>query len=216
MRGYLIHEQPLCDSTIEIADDHVSFDDTPFNVTIPSTVGPSGAHYVLTAQVHQTDGSWYGASLDSEVFELRGGNGTWSSFQESGLGRTLWGTDGIPCGSYACVKGCADTLIGRKNSTDYQDCANNCPDVYIDFENSTRGGQPTASRTRPSECAVTASATGSDVKTTADVTSNTVSTTPTRNGNTAAGNKAPMSMRRSKISLYAHSIGLATLLLVNL
>jgi hypothetical protein len=72
--GYLIHEQMLCDSFIEIADDYASFMSTPFDGTIPPTVGPSGSHYVLTVRIRKTDGSRYGASLDSEVFDLIGAN----------------------------------------------------------------------------------------------------------------------------------------------
>ncbi|KAF9741822.1 hypothetical protein PMIN06_005102 [Paraphaeosphaeria minitans] len=93
--------------------------------------------------------SWYSASLEPDVFDLIGANGTWSNSQTSGIGRTLSGYDSIPCSSYACVE-CADTKIADKHATLYHGCANSYPNVSIDFENSTVGGQPTATLIKPS------------------------------------------------------------------
>lgn len=153
---------------------------------------------MLIAQVHQTDGSWYGASLESEVFDLIDANGTWSSFQESGIGRTLWGDDGIPCGSYACVKNCADSSLGETNRTLYNNCANECPSVSIDFANSTVGGQPTASRTEPPDCGARASSTAVDPETT-DV-NHGASATQMRSA-TAQGTSSATSVQTPQVSL---------------
>lgn len=195
---YLIHEQTLCDPSIEIESQHISFTSTPFNVTIPPTVGPSGEHYVLVARIHQSDGSRYGSALESEVFDLAGANGNWNSFQKTGY--TLWGDDGIPCGSYACVKDCEATAEARgaTNTTLYQGCANKCPSVSIDFENSTYGGQPTASLTKPSACSTVPSATAIDSKTT-DVDVNPTATR-TRSAAAAAGTSAAASRHNCRIS----------------
>lgn len=161
----------MCSPSVEITDDYVALRNLTFSVTIPPTVGPSGQHYVLIAQIFRTDGSWYGSKFDSEVFELTGANGTWSDYQSSGF--TLWGTEALPCSSFACVNGCGDETFKYqpnwplvKNET-YQSCANACPSVSIDFDSSTQGGLPTGSLTTPSSCSVsqTASATGA-IKTT--------------------------------------------------
>lgn len=188
----------------------MSLNDTPFNVTIPPTVGPSGAHYVLTAQIHQTDGSRYGSSLDSEVFELIDANGTWSGFQTEGLGNTLWGNDGISCGGYGCVKNCADSLVHAKNQTQYHDCANNCPGVSIDWSSSV-GGQPTASRTKPPACDITATATATDAQAATDVRE-TISATQMRSPTGAAGSSAVPSTHSCSSLLSACLMPLAILL----
>jgi hypothetical protein len=103
----------------------------------------------------QTDGPYYGASLQSNVFELVGGTGEWSAVQLQGY--ALWGADGIPCSSYSCVRNCSNveseetSNIPENGNSTYNDCANSCPDVYID-PSSTRGGQPTATLTMPTSC----------------------------------------------------------------
>lgn len=188
--GYLIHEQTLCDASIDVATDHVSFQNTSFSVTVPPTVGPSGEHYVLIARTFQTDGSWYGSSLESNVFDLTGANGTWSQTQKQGY--TLWGDDGIACSGFACVKNCSDQTNGpssnseASNNTAYDDCANACPNVSIDFENSTQGGQPTASLTTPSPCSVQRSVSATDAATTREVTGAGAIPTATRSRSAAA------------------------------
>ncbi|KAF2652010.1 hypothetical protein K491DRAFT_719343 [Lophiostoma macrostomum CBS 122681] len=159
---YLLHEHALCDASISIAADHVSYQNTSFTVSIPSSIGPSGSNYVLVARTLQTDGSYYGASLQSNVFELTGGTGKWSAVQSQGY--TLWGADGIPCSSYSCVRNCSNaesegTASNAQNGTStYNACANSCPNVYID-PSSTRGGQPTATLTMPTSCSLQATAT---------------------------------------------------------
>ncbi|KAF2477090.1 uncharacterized protein BDR25DRAFT_43630 [Lindgomyces ingoldianus] len=182
---YLIHEHTLCDESVVIADDYVLFKNTSFSVTIPANIGPSGNHYVLVAQILQTDGSYYGASLESNVFSLSGGTGYWGHYQLQGY--TLWGDDGTPCTGYACVRNCSDTAYesskaGQGNGTiQYQDCANSCPNVTINFESSTRGGQPTAELTKPTSCS-----TQPLVSSTARTTSSGPLSTPTRARSAAA------------------------------
>ncbi|KAF2686201.1 hypothetical protein K458DRAFT_416508 [Lentithecium fluviatile CBS 122367] len=146
--GYLVHEHTLCHGSIDINIDSVNYQNTSFSVTIPANVGPSGSHYALIARTFQTDGSWYGSSLESDAFELVGANGTRAEYQKGGY--TLWGDDGLACSGFACVKECAgDTSFGTPSNTTYQKCANACPSVTIDFESSSYGGQPTAALTTP-------------------------------------------------------------------
>lgn len=158
-QGYLIKEQTLCDASIKVFPDYIGFYDTPFTVTIPPTVGPSGAHYTLIGRIINTDGSYYGSTWESDVFKLDGANGTWANYQMNN--RQLWGDDGISCSGFACVKDCAgtETGFGGTGTTDgsYQSCANACPGVYIDPSSSV-GGQPTASLTRPPVCPETSQA----------------------------------------------------------
>lgn len=156
--GYLIKEQSICDATIKVFSDYIGFYDTPFTVTIPPTVGPAGAHYTLIGRIINTDGSYYGATWESDVIDLTGANGTWADYQKNGY--QLWGDDGMACTGFACVKDCADTygveapFSSSENATNgtYNDCANACPDVNIAFGISTQGGQPTASLTQPTAC----------------------------------------------------------------
>lgn len=210
--GYLIQEQPLCDASIEISSDSVDYQDTRFRVTIPANVGPSGKHYVLIAQTLNTDGSYYGASLESDVFELTGANGTWSQYQKGGY--TLWGDDAIPCSGFACVKKCAgdssfgDTSPSASNST-YEECANACPSVSID-KSSTRGGQPTAALTTPSPCSNNRPPSATDATTTEERT-----TTRTRSATVAAGMSAAGARRESLNDLLIGFISIATVLMAN-
>jgi hypothetical protein len=102
-------------------------------------------------RILNTDGSYYGAEWQSDVFDLTGANGTWGDYQRQGY--QLWGDDGMSCTGFACVKECSDILGPvTTNETMYHDCANSCPDVDIAFEISTRGGQPTAALTKPTAC----------------------------------------------------------------
>ena len=112
-------------------------------------------------RILNTDGSYYGAEWQSDVFDLQGANGTWGSWQRQGA--QLWGDDGMSCIGFACVKDCADTTdadTGDHNDA-YRQCANSCPSVDIDWS-STRGGQPTASLTRPTACPQQAKVTSTD------------------------------------------------------
>ncbi|KAJ4362060.1 hypothetical protein N0V83_011002 [Neocucurbitaria cava] len=105
---YLIHEQSLCDPTINIYSDYIDLDDTPITVTIPPSVGPAGAHYVLIGRILNTDGSYYGSTWESDVFDLTGANGTWANYQRTGY--TMW--------AYCC----ADTTHGvSKFAVKYND-----------------------------------------------------------------------------------------------
>lgn len=151
--GYLIHEQTLCDPTIAWRKnpwDYITFNNTPFTITIPANVGPSGKHYVLMARVMNTDGSYYTSQMYSDVFELTGANGTWAQFQQQY--RYLWGDDGIDCVGFSCVKDCADASNMVTTNGTYQKCVNSCPNVSIDWENSSRGGDPTAAQVDASAC----------------------------------------------------------------
>lgn len=212
--GYLIHEQTLCDPLVEIDSSYVSFKNTTFSVTIPTTVGPSGKHYVLMARILNTDGSYYGSSLESDVFELTGANGTWAGYQTEGY--TLWGDDGTACSGFACVKNCSDAAanrLGAQNTTDYENCANICPDVSIDFENSTRGGQPTASLTTPSPCAALPS---TSATTTPDVTGidSAPTVTRSRSAAAAAGTSAASTEREQLRPCLIGLISFATVYLI--
>jgi hypothetical protein len=202
--GYLIHEQTLCDKSIDIGSDSVNYQNTTFNVTIPSTVGPAGRHYVLIAQTFNTDGSYYGASLNSDIFELIGANGTWSEYQLDGA--TLWGNQGIPCSGFACVKACAGGPSWKDQSdlaiSRYEECVNACPSVSI-LESSTRGGQPTAALTTPSPCSINTSP--SDIDATATPESTGVSAVPSASrspsATAAAGSSAAGSGREVRSTL---------------
>ncbi|KAF2030662.1 hypothetical protein EK21DRAFT_88777 [Setomelanomma holmii] len=147
--GYLIHEQTLCDPTITIDVDQgvANFEDMPFMVTITSTVGSSGKHYVLAARVMNTDGSYYTGQLFSDVFELTGANGTRAKFQQQG--NTLWGDDGMACLGFSCVKGCADAPNITTTDGYYDTCINSCPGVSVDPNSSH---DPTAALVEPSAC----------------------------------------------------------------
>ena len=149
--GYLIHEQSLCDPTINFTKDGsiIAFDNTPFSVTIPANVGPSGKYYVLAARVMNTDGSYYTSQVYSDVFELAGANGTWADIQKQG--RSLWGDDGMACTGWSCVKDCADAPNMVTTNGTYEKCVNSCPGVSID-PNWSRGGDPTAALVEPSAC----------------------------------------------------------------
>jgi hypothetical protein len=160
--GFLNYEQSLCDPSIIISEDSITLNGTSITVTVPPTVGPSGKHYAIMGRILNTDGSYYGAEWQSDVFDLTGANGSWAGFQRQG--NQLWGDDGMSCTGFACVKECADSAGPvTTNETIYQDCANSCPDVDIAFESSTRGGQPTAALTKPTACPQRgASSTGTD------------------------------------------------------
>ncbi|KAF1834428.1 hypothetical protein BDW02DRAFT_598215 [Decorospora gaudefroyi] len=147
---FLNYEQSLCDPTIQISEESINLNGTSITVTVPPTVGPSGEHYALIGRILNTDGSYYGSEWQSDVFDLTGANGTWSEFQRQGT--QLWGDDGMACTGFACVKQCADTLGYSTGEVEYTNCANACPDVDIDFESSTRAGQPTAALTEPTPC----------------------------------------------------------------
>jgi hypothetical protein len=181
-------------------------------VTIPANVGPSGKHYVLTAQTLNTDGSFYGASLESDIFELIGANGTWSPYQKDGY--TLWGDDGIPCSAFTCVKQCAgDSSFARpapsgSNST-HNECINACPSVSVD-ESYTRGGQPTAALTTPSPCPSSRSLSATEATTTGEPTA-----TRSRSATAAAGTSAAGSMRVGRRILLTGFIMVATVFIIN-
>ncbi|CAO2653102.1 Nn.00g025130.m01.CDS01 [Neocucurbitaria sp. VM-36] len=184
---YLIYEQSLCDPTIKIFSDYIGFYDTPITVTIPPSVGPSGKHYALIGRILNTDGSYYGSTWESDVFDLTGANGTWSDYQRNGY--TVWGDDGMACTGFACVKECANSFGVGDNSwnTTYEDCANACPDVDIAFETSTYGGQPTAALTQPTACPDLPSATTpSSVATTSRTTGMPTTRSSTRTAAAAA------------------------------
>ncbi|KAF2114604.1 hypothetical protein BDV96DRAFT_101585 [Lophiotrema nucula] len=198
---YLVHEQTLCDSTIGIASDYIHFKNTTFTVNIPASVGPSGAHYVLLAQILQTDGSYYGATLYSDVFTLTNATGQWGTTQEQGY--TLWGADGIACSGFDCVKNCSNVANQNykngDNSTLYNSCANSCPNVFID-PTSMYGGQPTASLTKPTACSVDQSAalaTTTSARKTATRSSSLPSAT------TTIGMNAASSLQQAEIPLCA-------------
>ncbi|KAH7082101.1 hypothetical protein FB567DRAFT_98222 [Paraphoma chrysanthemicola] len=148
---YLIHEQTLCDPTINITVNAgiVVFNATPFTVTIPPSVGPSGKHYAIAARVMNTDGSYYTGQMYSDVLELTGANGTWANFQRQG--NNLWGDDGMSCSGFSCVKDCANGPNITNTDGSYRRCINSCPGVSVD-PNSSRGGAPTAARVVPSAC----------------------------------------------------------------
>lgn len=138
-----------------------------------------------------TDGSYYGSTWESDVFELTGANGTWSKSQQSGY--TLWEADGISCTGFSCVKNCADpsaqSAVTQNGTQQYQDCANACPGVNIEFGNGTplRGGRPTTALTKPTACPdVQASNTGA-IATTGKPTA----TSPTRSASRIAAASAP-------------------------
>jgi hypothetical protein len=210
--GYLIHEQTLCDASIDINSDSVNYQNTKFNVTIPANVGPSGKHYVLTAQTLNTDGSYYGAPLESDVFELIGANGTWASYHKEGY--TLWGDDGIPCSGFACTKKCAGDFSNGasapsgSNSTFYE-CINACPSVSVD-ESSTRGGQPTAALTTPSPCPSSRSPSATEATTTGEPTA-----TRSRSATAAAGTSAAGPMRLGRSTLLMGFMSVATAFIFN-
>ncbi|ORY10800.1 hypothetical protein BCR34DRAFT_601817 [Clohesyomyces aquaticus] len=199
---YLLHEQPLCDESISVADSYVLFKNTSFTVTIPANIGPSGNHYVLKAQILQTDGSYYGTNLESSIFSLSGGTGEWADYQLQGY--TLWGDDGIACAGYACARNCSaghlqSPLIGNPANTTNQveNCINSCSSVSVDFENSTRGGQPTTDLTTPTACPV-----ASNASPTARITGSETSPTATRTRSAAAaGGTSDASPLRTSRSL---------------
>ncbi|KAH7382307.1 hypothetical protein BKA66DRAFT_570596 [Pyrenochaeta sp. MPI-SDFR-AT-0127] len=187
---YLIYEQTLCDASIKIFPDYIGFYDTPITVTIPPTVGPSGKHYTLIGRILNTDGSYYGATWESDVFDLTGANGTWSDQQRRGY--TLWGDDGTACTGFACVKDCAETfgLASSPRNATYEECANACPNVDIAFGSSTRGGQPTAALTQPTACPELPATRTTRSTTSAGQTDN-MPTRPTRSSSRTAVAAAP-------------------------
>ena len=172
--------------------------DTPITVTVPPTVGPSGKHYTLIGRILNTDGSYYGATWESDVFDLTGANGTWSSSQQKGY--TMWGDDGMACTGFACVKECADSVGPTSQDTEYQNCANNCPGVDIDFESSSYGGQPTAALTQPTACSISLSTSASATSSTTAVNGRpTRSSTRTAAASAATG-AATTSLHRNVLS----------------
>jgi hypothetical protein len=185
MLGYLIHEQSLCDPTIEIASDYINFGNTSITLSIPASVGPSGRHYVLNARTMKTDGSYYGSELESNVFALNGGTGEWAGYELQG--RTLWGDSGIPCGSYNCVRQCGiDGQERVQRNESYNDCANACPSVYID-PSSSYGGYPTAELTTPTPCAVQATSASATSTTRTTGTGDGLGPTRSRSAAASAG-----------------------------
>ncbi|KAF2812381.1 uncharacterized protein BDZ99DRAFT_569069 [Mytilinidion resinicola] len=154
----LIKAISVCDPSITVYDQYVQISNTTYKVTIPANIGPSGPHYVLKSQLIQTDGSRYGAELSSDVFDLTSATGNWAYTQLQGY--TLWSADGVPCTGFPCVKNCSEAAHNAyqksNNASDsaYQDCANSCPGVNINF-NSTQ--QPTQPTSTPSPCPARAS-----------------------------------------------------------
>jgi hypothetical protein len=174
--GYLNHKQSLCDPSVIISEDSINLNGTLTTITIPPTVGPSGKHYTIIGRILNTDGSYYGAEWQSDVFDLSGANGTWGNWQRQGY--QLWGDDGMSCTGFACVKDCADTIGPSTTNNTYRDCTNSCPSVDIDWS-STRGGQPTAALTKPTACPEHAIAnTVSIVPTATDILGSSIRTAP--------------------------------------
>jgi hypothetical protein len=139
---------PICDVSITVSENHVTFHNTSFTVTIPADVGPSGSFYALHASVFQTNGETYGAEISSGTFELTGATGNWSQSQLEDY--TLWSADGYPCSSFACVKVCSDTFWRKNNNSDeYEKCANNCRDVSM---TSDSGATATRVASTPAAC----------------------------------------------------------------
>lgn len=133
--GFLARNISICDPTITIASDHVSFDNTTIQFTIPPSVGPDGANYGVSIQLFQTDGSRYSVDVGSNIFNLSSATGNWSKSQLADW--VLSSPDTIPCSSFACVKNCADMVWNltmyaeTSNDTVYRDCAAKCPGVTI-------------------------------------------------------------------------------------
>ncbi|KAF2020433.1 hypothetical protein BU24DRAFT_456511 [Aaosphaeria arxii CBS 175.79] len=185
---YLLQEETLCNPTIEIDEGYVLFRNTTVTVTVPPSVGPSGKHYTVQGRILKTDGSYYGSSLDSNVFNLSGGTGEWADYELKGY--TLWGDDGIPCGGYDCVRGCNNATFSAFDRNSTRECANSCPGVFIN-PTSSFGGQPTATMSMPSACSIEYSSSIPATSTTRTLPSTTIVRSSTNTPNTATSGSVP-------------------------
>jgi hypothetical protein len=200
--GYLVHEQTLCDPTVAWRKnpwDYITFNNTPFTVTIPANVGPSGKHYVLMARVMNTDGSFYTGQMNSDVFDLTGANGTWARFQQQGS--YLWGDNGIDCVGWSCVKGCADATNMVTTNGTYEKCVNSCPNVSIDWDNSSRGGDPTAALVKASACPTPSSSSATPTAGTRTVRQSAGSASNTAGATARTGSAPPRPYLKALLSL---------------
>jgi hypothetical protein len=110
---------------------------------------------MLKLAILQTDGSVWGALLESNVIDLVGGTGEWASYKlENANSPLLNAAPGIPCEHYSCGRRCLDKFIYNASAYEQSNplnCGDGCP---ITLENWMiyPGRPPNASLTLPPAC----------------------------------------------------------------
>jgi hypothetical protein len=145
--GYLNTTFSICNPSIIVSNNHITFQNTTFVATVPSNAGPPGLFYALEANIIETDGSEYGGGVASNAFNLTAATGNWSRADLDDL--TLITQQGyIPCSSFPCVRACADQFYksGAITSDGYDRCVGNCPGLsYSSVASSTSSTAPDTS-----------------------------------------------------------------------
>ncbi|KAI9701409.1 MAG: hypothetical protein M1820_006500 [Bogoriella megaspora] len=98
-----------------------------FTINIPSSVGPSGNGYSIAFAAGSTPSY-------STSFELTGGTGGITEYENHLNGLPLWDASQLPCTAYDCVRGCAQANYpaDMSDSTAYASmnaCIEACPGV---------------------------------------------------------------------------------------
>lgn len=118
---------------------------SPLNVTIPASVGPSADYYSLAfSDLTANAGPQY-----SNMFNLTGGTGVPTEYEQHLDGAPFWNADDLPCSAYDCARQCAQASYPNDLSdpTAYntmKSCILKCPGVAPD---ASATGAPHASST---------------------------------------------------------------------
>jgi len=123
---------------------------SPLDLTVPASVGPSGDYYSI-AIADLTSGK---TSTYSNHFNLTGGTGQYTDYEQHLGGAPFWDANALPCSSYACARQCAQSSYPNdlSDSSAYdtmKTCILNCPGV-----------QPAVNQTGPAHASGTSSAQG--------------------------------------------------------
>ena len=109
-------------------------------MTIPASVGESGAYYSLATVAFYSDSDEEYEEDDtgyeySNIFSLSGGTGEWSEYELGGY--VIGSPDTIPCTAYDCARQCSQKYypadVGESGgaAAQAQECINQCPGVTV-------------------------------------------------------------------------------------
>lgn len=108
---------------------------SPLNLTVPASVGPSADYYsIAISDITSSQGATY-----SNVFNLTGGTGNYTEYEQHLGGAPFWDASDLPCSSYACARKCAqasypDDLSDGSAYTTMKTCIMQCPGVSATSE----------------------------------------------------------------------------------
>ncbi|KAI6789783.1 hypothetical protein KC361_g8328 [Hortaea werneckii] len=121
---------------------------SPANVSIPSDVGPSGNYYsIAISDLSTSQGATY-----SNMFNLTGGTGNYTAYENNLGGASFWSADDLPCSAYPCARDCAmasypDDLTDQDAYDTMKECINDCSGVSPDESQTTPAQAPASSGT---------------------------------------------------------------------